>query len=237
MPAPRGAHRSPAALPSCCLLDAAHREPTVRQFRKVLAPKVHLRAWLAGWLAAAPLSIPSTSHAMTDRPVCSHDSPTHPPPPARRRCTSCHWPRRVSTYLSCAVVTMRSVLPRRPAQSSFARLSDSFTLSRCLLFRRPRRHPARPSPGTALGQAAATTVARTRRRLQGNDATTSSPHDTLVLTLCQAATRNFFSITLPLLVTGMALLHPRLRFFENKSQKHDEACCPQNVVIRPASWK
>ncbi|KAK7564515.1 hypothetical protein IWX49DRAFT_103123 [Phyllosticta citricarpa] len=36
-------------------------------------------ASLAGWLAAAPLSIPSTRHAMTDRPVCSHDSPTHPP--------------------------------------------------------------------------------------------------------------------------------------------------------------
>ncbi|KAK8218259.1 hypothetical protein IWZ01DRAFT_563460 [Phyllosticta capitalensis] len=101
--------------------------------------------------------------------------------------------------------------------------------------------PAPPSrPGTALGQAAAT-VARTRRRLQGSHATASSPHDTSpacqVLTSCSALSgRHQEFLFHHAASTGHRdhSLRKRLRFFENKSQKHDEAGRPQNVVMRPA---
>lgn len=175
------------------------------------------------------MSIPSPSPT---GPFASHDSPS-----ARRSCTSFNWP--LPTYAGSALrLCCNHALGAAAVHPILLCPFIRFFYPISLLVVPPPAPPSRP--GTALGQAAAT-VARTRRRLQGSHATASSPHDTSpacqVLTSCSALSgRHQEFLFHHAASTGHRdhSLRKRLRFFENKSQKHDEAGRPQNVVMRPA---
>ncbi|KAK8254801.1 hypothetical protein HDK77DRAFT_12394 [Phyllosticta capitalensis] len=174
-----------------------HFESTIRLFRKVLAPKA-IPDVLRGW------RLQHCCQFLRHRRPARLLPTTRPLHAAAARASTGHCPHTQGVPSACAV-TMRSVLPRS-TQSCFARLSDSFTLSRCLLFRRPRRHPAQgphldkplpPSPGRVVACREATPLLL--RLMIPLQLAKSSPR----ALPSQAAIRNFFSITLPLPVTGI----------------------------------